>query len=209
MGRAAKNPGTGLTEKQAEFAMECVRLGSPARAYRKVYDASNMSQNTVWTNAKALLDNSVLAARVQHYAAIADRAADVTVEKIARELFRVAFFDPRELFDEDGRPIPINELSEDAARAIAGLDVEDLFEKNTDGARERVGNIKKYKIANKLQALETLAKWKKMLVDLHEVGRPGEFERMSEKELEAFIEEKAVKIGWGKAVRKEKPKMLQ
>lgn len=198
-----------MTEKQGEFALECIRLGSPARAYRKAYDASKMSQTQVWVEANALLANPTIATRVAHYAAIADRAADVTVEKIARELFRVAFFDPRELFYADGRPIPINELPEDAARAIAGLDVEDLFEKNTDGARERVGNVKKYKIANKLQALETLAKWKKMLVDLHEVGRPGEFENMGEKELEEFVREKAVKIGWGKAVRAGKQKLLQ
>lgn len=195
MPRAAKKPGTGLTEKQEAFTFQCVRLGSPARAYRKVYNATRMSQHAVWQEVNDLLRNPAIATRVAHFTAIADRAADVSVEKIARELTRVAFFDPREIFDEDGNPIPINELPEDAARVIAGLDVEALYAKDADGVRARAGNVLKYKIANKITALEILAKWKQMMVERHEIGKPGDFARSPE-ELDASIRERAAKLGY-------------
>lgn len=186
MPRAAKNPTTGLTEKQEAFAMECIRLGSPARAYRKVYEAGKMSQVQVWTEARSLLAVPQIATRVAHFQEVADKTADVTVERIARELCRIAFFDPRELFDEEGRPVPIDELPEDTARVIAGLDVEALFAVE-DGAKAKIGQIRKYKIASKLTALEVLAKWKKMLIDRVETGRPGDFARLSDDELDKHI----------------------
>lgn len=186
MPRAAKNPITGLTEKQEAFAMECVRLGSPARAYRKVYEAGKMTQWQVWTEARSLLAVPQIAARVNHFQDVANNAADVTVERIARELCRIAFFDPRELFDEEGRPVPIDELPEDTARVIAGLDVESLFAVE-NGAKAKVGQIRKYKIANKITALEVLAKWKRMLVDRVETGKPGDFDRLSNDDLDKHI----------------------
>lgn len=203
MPRAAKKPGSGMTEQQEAFALECIRLGNPARAYRKVYEAGKMSQPTVWKEAYKLLDDEKIASRVQHYQEVADRAADVTVEKIARELARIAFFDPRDLFDDDGNPLPISDLSEDTARVLAGLDVEDLFDRDEDGRRLKVGTVKKYKIANKLTALEVLAKWKRMLVDRVETGAPGDFSKMSDEEVEAEARE-ALEI----AVKQGKVKVL-
>ena len=197
MPRAAKTP-NGLTVQQEEFALQCIRLGSPARAYRKVYDATAMTQHVVWNEARKLLNQPQIATRVEHFQEVANKAADVTVEKIAREAARIAFFDPRELFDDTGRPIPISELPEDAARAIAGIDVESLFE-GPRGAREKVGDVLKYKIANKITALELLAKWKKMLVDQVEHGKPGAFTG-SKEELQKRIKGRMVRLGLAKVV---------
>ena len=199
MARAAKKPGTGLTEKQSAFAFECVRLGSPARAYRKVYEASKMSQHSVWSEVGDLLANPAIAARVSELTEIAEKKIEVSIERIAVELARVAFFDPRELFDDDGNPVPINELPEDAARVIAGLDVEDLFERDAEGNRLKTGLVKKYKLSNKLTALEVLAKWKKMLIDRVETGKPGEFTE-SEDELERRVKERMVRLGMAKVI---------
>ena len=197
MGRAAKKPGTGLTEKQEGFALECVRLGSPARAYRKCYDAEKMTQTSVWSEVNGLLANPIVAAKVRELTEVARKKLNVTVERIAVELARVAFFDPRELFDETGNPVPINELPEDAARVIAGLDVEDLFERDADGNRTKTGMVKKYKLSNKLTALEVLAKWQKMLIDRVETGKPGEFAE-SEDALSARVKERMVRLGLAK-----------
>ena len=197
MPRAAKNPVSGLTPQQEEFAQACVTLGSPARAYRKAYDASKKTQSTVWNDAYALLADSKIGARVARLTEIADKAAEVDVARIAREMVRVGFFDPRDMFDEEGRPLPIHELPEDVARVIAGLDVEALYAR-VDGAKTQVGNVRKYKIANKLQALELLAKWKKMLIDRAEVGKPGQFDALTDeqlaKETKVAIEE-AIRAG--------------
>ena len=202
MGRAARNRITGLTEKETTFAIELVRRGDGARAYRAAYDAQNMTQSAVWTEVKRLLDNPTLAAKVAELQAIADKKLAVSVERIALELARIAFFDVRELFDDEGRPVPISDLPEDVARVIAGLDVESLFEGRGED-REQVGVVRKYKLPNKIQALEVLAKWKKMLIDRSEVGKPGEFEKQTTEELEQEAREllqNAIKGGFVKAL---------
>src|SRR5271154_4950676 len=83
-------------------------------------------------------------------------AADATVENIVRELLRVALFDPRRMFDARGNLVPITELDDDTAAAIAGLDVE----RRTEGKGEDAETyyVMKIKIAPKVSALETLAK---------------------------------------------------
>ncbi|MCR4333018.1 MAG: terminase small subunit [Sulfuricaulis sp.] len=59
------------------------------------------------------------------------------------------------------------------------------------------------------RALELLGKEIGMFIERKEQGKPGEFESMSEKDLEHFVQEKAVKIGWGKALPVGKQKRLQ
>lgn len=182
-GRAAKNPLTGLTEQQERFTFLTVTTGRPHVAYRKAYDASNMQDNTIRAAISELLHNPAITKRISELKVIADRKLDVSVERIAVELARIGFFDPRDLFDDDGEPLPISELSEDAARAIAGLDVEDVFEGRGED-RMQTGRVKKYKIASKLKALELMANWKRMLVERVETGKPGEFDGLNDEELE-------------------------
>ena len=52
---------------------------------------------------------------------------DISVERVIEELGRLAFFDPLEFWNEDGTAKPLHEISEDARRAIAGLEVAELF----------------------------------------------------------------------------------
>ena len=203
MGRAAKDPETGVTAQQERFAAELVKTGRPMVAYRRAYDASKMSPEAISANANDLINTTAIALRIQHYRQIAVRRLEVTVERIAEELARIGFFDPRELFDDDGHPIPISELPEDAARVIAGIDVEDLFERDEEGRRTKVGQVLKYKLASKQPALETLAKWRKMLIERSESGKPGAFDHMTDEEVEAEARqalEEGVKAGFVKVL---------
>ncbi len=77
-------------------------------------------------------------------------AAGVTPARVIRELARIGFLDPADLYDENGQLLPVPRMSEDARRAIAGVDVE----LGKDG-----GVTKKVRLANKHVALETLAKY--------------------------------------------------
>jgi hypothetical protein len=43
--------------------------------------------------------------------------------------------------------------------------------------------VKKIRLHDKLKALETLGRWMKMFVDRVEMGNPGEFEQLSDKDL--------------------------
>ena len=79
----------------------------------------------------------------------------ITTERILLERARMAFFDPRKLFDAEGKPIPIQELDDDTAAALAGMDV---VEEYVGSGNERVfvGYTKKYKLADKHASLASL-----------------------------------------------------
>ena len=46
---------------------------------------------------------------------------EISAEGILKERARLAFYDPRKLFDSDGKPIPIHLLDDDTAAALAGV----------------------------------------------------------------------------------------
>ena len=73
---------------------------------------------------------------------------DITVERILKERARLAFFNARKLFDDKGRIKRVDELDEDTAAAIAGLEVDEN------------GYLKKLRLADKNASLTALEKFK-------------------------------------------------
>ncbi len=82
--------------------------------------------------------------------------AGVTRAQIAKELARIAFADPRKILNDEGGMKPLHTLDDDTAAAIAGLDVEELYE-GRGADREQVGVVRKVKMWNKREALTELA----------------------------------------------------
>lgn len=74
-----------------------------------------------------------------------------------KEMARLAFHDPGQLFDDDGNLIPIKDLPEDARRAISSLDVDELWDGRGEDRRQ-VGSTKKVRLWDKVSALEKLAR---------------------------------------------------
>jgi len=112
------------------------------------------------TSAKLLKDPRVLAEINQRREALCSKL-EVTTERILKERARLAFFDPRKLFYGNGKPIPIHELDDDTAAALAGLDVLEEYE-GTGKNRKFIGYTKKYKLADKGSSLTALEKIKGM-----------------------------------------------
>ena len=81
------------------------------------------------------------------------QVSQVTQEQIIDEYKKIAFLNPQELFNADGSVKPINELSEDVARAISSIENQ---EQTYDGVK--IGEIKKMKVWDKLKALDSLGK---------------------------------------------------
>ena len=88
--------------------------------------------------------------------------AEITVDRIAEEWRRIAFLDPRRIVSEEGGLINPKDLPEDVAAAISSIEWTDK------------GGLK-LRFWDKNVALTGLAKWRRMLVEQHEHGRPGEF----------------------------------
>ena len=92
-------------------------------------------------------------AAVAEREAVAMEEAGLTAYRSWLETRRIAYFDPRELFDEKGNLIPMTELSHDARAAIQSIEVET---KRVPGKKGRVvaTHITKIKLWSKPDALK-------------------------------------------------------
>lgn len=85
-------------------------------------------------------------------------AAQLTVEGVMRELAALVFADPGQLFDpETGSLKPPSDWPDGAAKFITAVDVADLLE-GSGADRTKVGEIHKFKFADKLGAINTALK---------------------------------------------------
>ena len=142
-----------LTPKQRRFVNEyLIDLNATQAAIRAGY-----SKKTAKDIGGENLSKPAIQAEIQKRQVKLQNTLEITQDRVLQEYARLAFYDPRKLFQPDGTPKPIEALDDDTAAALAGLEVREEFE----GAGENrtfVGYTKKYKLANKLGALDSLAK---------------------------------------------------
>lgn len=101
------------------------------------------------------------------------KRTEVAVDRVLKEIARIAFFDTRKLVRADGSCKNLDELDEDTGAVIANLEVLDYFEGFGEG-RQQVGIIKKYKLWDKNTALTNAMKHLGMdKQTLHLVGAAG------------------------------------
>jgi phage terminase small subunit len=92
--------------------------------------------------------------------------AEITQQRIFEEEGRLAFLNPQGLVNENGKLLDLQELPEDVARAIVGLDV----------VRQNDGSLKyKYRFTDKGKSLERLERIVGMFApERHEIaGKDG------------------------------------
>ncbi|WP_310715492.1 terminase small subunit, partial [Burkholderia multivorans] len=89
----------------------------------KAAERAGYSKRTAGQIGFELLKKPEIAEAISEAMKAREQRTGITQDRVLRELARIAFFDPRKLFDSDGRPLPISELDDDTAAAIAGLDV--------------------------------------------------------------------------------------
>lgn len=141
----------GLTPLQEQFALEYIKDFNGSRAYRTVKPSA--TDATCRTEASKLLANPNVQAFVQEARQRIASKMELSAERTMREIARLAYFDPRKLFDADGRPLALNQLDDDTAAAIAGVEVVTV-----GNADMGFGEVRKLKVADKNAALEKAAK---------------------------------------------------
>jgi len=150
----------GLLPKQAAFVAEYLISGNATQAALAAGYSPKTAYKIGAENLKKPQIASLLSQKQSVIAARQDErleAMELTEERVMRETARLAFFDPRKMFAADGRPLAINELDSDTAACIVGLDVLEEYS-GTGKDRILIGQVKKYKIADKNSALERAAK---------------------------------------------------
>ena len=141
-----------LTPKHERFVAEyLVDLNAAQAAIRAGY-----SPKTAKEQGARLLTNANIQIAVQERRKEHQANTGLTVERVLTEAMRLAFFDIRKLTDAEGNPIPINQLDDDTAAAIQGLELATERMRGDEGGAETV--VRKYKVADKNAALERLFK---------------------------------------------------
>lgn len=152
-----------LTEKEEKFAQSYVVHLSVKQAAIDAGYSVKSAQSIGWK----ILQRPHIQARVSELKSVVQEKVhnrlEITTENILNELARIAFFDIRKLYDEDGRLLPVNELDDDTAAAIAGIEV--AVERSTSGSRGLLSHIHKYKANDKKGSLELLGKHKQLFKD--------------------------------------------
>ena len=171
MARKKGNPHN-MTDQQWLFAQ--LYKTDPSRnataAYRKAYPTCR-SEKTAGVNASRLLGNARVQAYLQESTEKAMKKFDITEERILQELGCIAFLDFAELVDSKGNLKDINDIPEHSRRAIAGLEISEIFE-GEGSDRRLTGLLKKLRTSDKRGALELLGKNLKMWTDRIEHDLP-------------------------------------
>ncbi|HEY8161721.1 MAG TPA: terminase small subunit [Methylocystis sp.] len=140
-----------LTPRQARFVEEYLKdLNATAAYIRAGYRSRG---NSAEANAARLIRNDKVAEVIEKAKTERSKRNNIDADRVLQELARIAFFDIGKAFTPDGALKPLDEMDEDTRRALAGLEVVSL---TSDG--EHVGTLKKVKIADKLGALDRLAR---------------------------------------------------
>jgi len=101
------------------------------------------------------------------------RTLTVSKDRWLREVACSVFRDPRQFFDAQGAPIPINKLQPEAAAAISRFEVVLKYAGKGED-RHVVGYVEKYKVLDKIGALTIIGKHCGFLVDKPEHGGPDD-----------------------------------
>lgn len=172
-----------LSNQRHEAFAQALAKGSSAT---DAYEAAGYSQSR--TAASRLSSNVNIQARVRHLLSRAADRAEIDIARTLKELVRLGTSDVRRFFDESGNLLPIHELDDDTAAAIASIEVvtkalpggshEELDGQPHGGAlkRNRGAEVEyKVRLWDKNSALEKIAKHLGMFIDrVEHTGKDGE-----------------------------------
>lgn len=145
-------------DRRLEFV--CAYLSNGHNGTAAAITAGYSAKSAAVTASQLIKDREIQ----QLIASEAQKAAqksELTVERAVREVARIAFFDIRKLFDDDGQLKPVSELDDDTAAGIASIEV--VEERGRNG--EVIGYTKKLKVCDKNSALEKAMKYLGLFVE--------------------------------------------
>jgi phage terminase small subunit len=172
-----------LTPKQKQFTLEyMIDRNATQAAIRAGY-----SKKTSESIGLQLLRKTTVRQAIDEAIKAQEKRTGISADRVLAELAKVAFLDVSGAFWEDGALKPIHEIPKNVVAAIAGIEIDELYEgtgkarehvgqtkrlKLNDKirAREHVGQTKRLKLNDKIRALELLGKNLKLFTDKHELS---------------------------------------
>jgi phage terminase small subunit len=165
-GRSSPTPGA-LSPKQAAFIAEyLIDLNATQAAIRAGYSANVAAQQGAENLRKPYIADAIQAAQRAHLA-----AAGVSKARLLQELGRIALSQVSAYFDPvTGAARHPAELGPDAGAALAGFEV---VIKNAEAGDGHTDTIHKFKLWDKVKAIELYMKHYGMLIEKVEVTDAG------------------------------------
>lgn len=152
-----------LTRKQAAFVREyLVDLNATQAAIRAGY-----SKKTAYSIGAENMSKPEIQAALGIASARRAKKTEITAERVLREYAKLAFYDPKKLYDHNDQLKSIADIDDDTAAAITSLDHISL----PDSAGG--GSLQKVRMADKKAALDSIAKHLGMFIERHELTGPG------------------------------------
>lgn len=151
---------TKLTAKQEMFVREyLVDLNATQAALRSGYSAKTARAIGTENLSKPAIGQAIAEAMKNRA-----RRTEITADRVLQELARIAFFDIRRLYRDDGSMKAPHELDDEAAAVLSGVDVTEEFAGSGED-REHVGYTKKARVFDKGAALTLAMRHLGMLKD--------------------------------------------
>ncbi len=116
---------------------------------------AGFSEHTAQEQAAFLLSNIMVRREINRLRKLREKRLEASADFVVRELMRISKFDIRKAFDQNGDLKKITELSEDVAKCISGVEVDDIFEGRGQD-KKHIGYTRKIKAWDKVRALEAL-----------------------------------------------------
>lgn len=174
-----------LTPKQERFAAEyLIDLNATQAAIRAGYSAKTSS-----SQGERLLRNVEVSKAIQAAQKAREQRTHITQDRVLQELARIAFFDIRKLYRDDGTMKDPHEMDADTAAALASIEVKEELERGDvdeeleaqphGGALKRkrgelvAGYTIKAKVFDKGSALQLAMRHLGMLNDRLGISAPG------------------------------------
>jgi phage terminase small subunit len=149
-----------LTKKQQFFVKQYLVDQNATRAAK----AAGYAEGSADVAGSRLLGNAKVSSEIAKATEKRCKKLDITADRVLQELARLAFYDPRNFFNDNGSLKQVRELDDDTAMALAGMEVNELFAGRGED-REMTGYAKKFKLADKGQNLERLGRHLKLFTD--------------------------------------------
>ena len=136
-----------------------------SKAYRAI--RPDKGATSVSTNSTFLLALPEIQEEIEYRLKLQAKKSMITEQRILEELACIAFFDVKDLLNDDGSLKPISEIPEKARKAISGLELVELYHNSAGKGDVKIpkGMAKKLKINSKEKALELLGKYFSMFTE--------------------------------------------
>ena len=146
-----------LTQKQENFCLRYMEAANATEAYRQVYNCEKMKATTVNRKATELMDNGMIAARVEELRQPIVAKAIASVESVLVRLVAIDNMDICDIMNDDWTLKALSTWPKVWRKTLSGIDSKEIFAGQSDAFAAKAV-LTKIKWPDKLKNLELIGK---------------------------------------------------